>query len=323
MALNDKRLYTILSHVATWSVLFLLPMTFGPHNFPTILLPTAPVVAIFYLNYTWMASLYMDGHKASVWMIDMFLVFAFAFTMHHWVGTNNGYVFNLAVTVIIAISTRIAKHWQESEAARLKAEQAQVTAELSNLRYQTNPHFLLNTLNNIYALTAFDSHRAQEAIQELSAMLRHMLYDNLEQFVSIESEINFLQNYVKLMKLRLPDSVDVKFDISLDKSEVTIAPLLLIPLVENAFKHGVSMNKPSFVHIRLVADSHHIDFLIENTNYQKSKDDHSGHGIGLTQVQRRLELAYPGHYTWHYGPADASNIYQSHITITPLNTERP
>ena len=79
MALNDKRLYTILSHVATWSVLFLLPMTFGPHNFPTILLPTAPVVAIFYLNYTWMASLYMDGHKASVWMIDMFLVFAFAF----------------------------------------------------------------------------------------------------------------------------------------------------------------------------------------------------------------------------------------------------
>lgn len=83
------------------------------------------------------------------------------------------------------------------------------------------------------------------------------------------------------------------------------------------------MSKPSFVHIRLVADSHHIDFLIENTNYQKSKDDHSGHGIGLTQVQRRLELAYPGHYTWHYGPADASNIYQSHITITPLNTERP
>ena len=243
--------------------------------------------------------------------------------MHHWVGTNNGYVFNLAVTVIIAISTRIAKHWQESEAARLKAEQAQVTAELSNLRYQTNPHFLLNTLNNIYALTAFDSHRAQEAIQELSAMLRHMLYDNLEQFVSIESEIDFLQNYVKLMKLRLPDSVDVKFDFSLDKSEVTIAPLLLIPLVENAFKHGISMNKPSFVHISLEADSQHIDFLIENSNYQKNDDDHSGHGIGLTQVQRRLELAYPGHYTWHYGPADAGKIYQSHITITPLNTERP
>lgn len=308
--------YTILSHIATWGVLFLLPTIFRPLEYPVTLIPTAAVIVLFYVNYIWLAPLHMKGHRALCWIINALLVSGIATVMYFTLGTGVGFVFNLAVAVIIAISMRMAKHWQQSEEARLKAEQAQVSAELSNLRYQTNPHFLLNTLNNIYALTAFDTRRAQEAIQQLSAMLRHILYDNQEKEVSIESEVDFLQNYIKLMKLRLPDNIDITSDMPQDSDNASIAPLLLIPLVENAFKHGVSTTRASFIHIHLKIDSQHIDFQIENSNHQKSDNDRSGHGIGLKQVQRRLDLAYPGRYTWNYGPDETRTVYHSHITIT-------
>jgi sensor histidine kinase YesM len=228
---------------------------------------------------------------------------------------GRGYVFNLAVAVMIAVSMRLGMIWQEAEEARLAAEAAKADAELSNLRYQTNPHFLLNTLNNIYALTAFDTRRAQEAIQQLSGMLRHILYDNQEKEVQMKDEVNFLQNYVNLMKIRQPGSVDITFDTQHVYQQAKIVPLLLIPLIENAFKHGVSPTQPSFIHIRLEADKSSIDFLIENSNHPKLANDQSGHGIGLAQVQRRLDLAYAGHYRWSHGLKDDGAVYFSHINI--------
>ena len=161
--------YTILSHIATWGVLFLFPMTFRRIEYPLSLIPTMVVIGIFYLNYLWLTPrFYMQGHKVFCWVFNAVLVVVLALLMNRWVGVGRGYFFNLAVSVIIAISMRLGSLWQESEEARLTAEAARADAELSNLRYQMNPHFLLNTLNNIYALTAFDTRRAQEAIQQLS-----------------------------------------------------------------------------------------------------------------------------------------------------------
>jgi sensor histidine kinase YesM len=245
----------------------------------------------------------------------MVLVVSIAAVLHFWLGMGRGYVFNLAVAVMIAISMRLGSLWQESEEARLAAEAAKADAELSNLRYQTNPHFLLNTLNNIYALTAFDTRRAQEAIQQLSGMLRHILYDNQEKEVEMKDEVNFLQNYVNLMKIRLPGTVDVTFDTQHVYPRAKIVPLILIPLIENAFKHGVSPTQPSFIHTTLKADESCIDFLIENSNHPKLANDQSGHGIGLELVQRRLDLAYPGHYQWDHGPRKDGTVYYSHIII--------
>lgn len=310
-----QRIYTIMSHLATWVVLFLLPMSFQPLDLPLTLIPTAAVVATFYLNYWCLAPLYMSGYRAAVWGANAVLVLTLMVVMHWWIGLGYGYAFNLAVAVMVSISEQMAKHWQKAEQARLKAEEARACAELSNLRYQTNPHFLLNTLNNIYALTAFDVPRAQQAIQQLSGMLRHILYDNQEREVSIGSEVEFLQNYIKLMKIRMPSTVDVTFDIGAMTCDAKITPLILIPLVENAFKHGVSTTKPSFIHMTLSADTHQIDFKIENSNHQKTNDDHSGHGIGLVQVKRRLELAYPNSHSWQYGLTDDKTCYRSHICI--------
>ena len=309
--------YTILSHIATWGVLFLLPMTFRRIEYPLSLIPTVVVIGIFYLNYLWLTPrFYMQGHKVLCWVFNTVLVVVLALLMNRWVGVGRGYFFNLAVSVIIAISMRLGSLWRESEEARLTAEAARADAELSNLRYQMNPHFLLNTLNNIYALTAFDTRRAQEAIQQLSAMLRHMLYDNMENEVQMEDEIKFIESYIKLMKIRLPESIKVSFDTSQARNDVKIAPLVLIPLVENAFKHGISPVHESFINICLKADKEHIDFQIENSNHPKTANDESGHGIGLTQVQKRLDITYPGQYRWDHGPSADRTVYRSHLLIT-------
>ena len=310
--------YTLLSHIATWGVLFLFPMTFRQLPFPLSLIPTATVVGLFYFNYAWVTPrYYMRGNRVLCWLANGLLVAVLAIVMNRWLGVGRSYFFNLAVTVIVAVSMKLGSLWKEAEELRLEAQAARADAELSNLRYQMNPHFLLNTLNNIYALTAFDTRRAQEAIQQLSDMLRHILYDNMEAEVQMSDEQQFLESYIKLMKIRLPATVEVRFDASEADGEAKIVPLILIPLVENAFKHGVSPTSNSFIDIRLKADMERIDFCIENSYHPKAATDKSGHGIGLTQVKKRLELAYPGRYRWDYGPSADKSTYRSHILITP------
>ena len=315
--MKKHRLYNVMSHIATWAVLFLLPLTFtfGRLQFPARLVPTIGVIAVFYIHYFCVAKFYMKGHKALCWIASVAIVATVGIVMHNWLGAGLGYFFNLAVATMVATSMRIAMYWQKSEEKRLKAEKAQAEAELASLRFQTNPHFLLNTLNNIYALTTFDTQRAQKAIQELSAMLRHILYDNQKPEVSLENEADFLQNYIELMKIRYANSIDITFDTVLEANDVKIAPLILTPLVENAFKHGVILDKPCFIHMALKADDKHIDFRIENSYHQRA-ESHAGNGVGLEQAQRRLELAYAGRYSWRYGLSDDKSSYYSHIIIT-------
>jgi sensor histidine kinase YesM len=224
-------------------------------------------------------------------------------------------IFNLAVSAAVATGIVLALRWQHNEEARLAAEAAKTEAELKNLRSQINPHFLLNTLNNIYALTAIDQTRAQEAIQQLSRLLRHMLYENQEAQVDLQDEIQFLENYVSLMKIRLSQDVDVKLTKQVSDAHLKVAPLLFISLVENAFKHGISPTNPSFVHISILEDGHILRVTIENSYYPKNEQDRSGHGIGLNQVQQRLDLAYSGRYDWQKGISEDGNTYTSQITI--------
>ena len=226
-------------------------------------------------------------------------------------------LFNLCFSAAAATFVVVLMKWRETDEARKKAEAARTEAELKNLRNQINPHFLLNTLNNIYALTAFDTGKAQEAIHELSSMLRHLLYDNQQRYVSLTDEIAFLRNYIDLMKIRLTDNVEVSTDINIPKHcDIRIAPLLFISLVENAFKHGISPVKHSFIHIKITADeSGKVECLIENSNHPKDAGDRSGHGIGLQQVEQRLDMSYKGLYEWTKGLSADNSTYTSKITI--------
>ena len=230
---------------------------------------------------------------------------------------------NLSVFATAGTCIALASRWfwaddarKLAETARVKAEAAQAKAELSNLRSQINPHFLLNTLNNIYALTAFDQQRAQDAVMQLSKMLRHMLYDNQRDSVKLSDEVLFLENYVNLMKIRLPQSVDVWLRTNLCNPNKGVAPLMFISLVENAFKHGISPTDTSFVHISMEQPEDDLLIVsIENSNYPKTESDRSGHGVGLQQVQRRLDLAYSERYEWTKGVSDDGKTYLSTIKI--------
>ena len=222
----------------------------------------------------------------------------------------------LGFTAALALVIRMSREWRNAEEARREAENARTDAELKTLRNQLSPHFLLNTLNNIYALIAFDADKAQTAVLELSKMLRHMLYDNHQKFVPLQSEADFIRNYVELMRLRLSHEVKVEVDINVNsKRNIQIAPLIFISLVENAFKHGISPTEHSFVHICLTEEEEQVHCHIRNSNFPKNREDKSGSGIGLEQVKRRLELIYPDCHKWTRGPVDEGRVYVSDLII--------
>lgn len=226
--------------------------------------------------------------------------------------------FSLICAAAAALAMRLSIYWQQKETERQKTKLEQTHAALLNLKTQTSPHFLLNTLNNIYSLTAFDTEKAQHAILELSKMLRYQLYESDAETVPLTREAEFLINYIELMRLRLADHVSVTTDIQLPPSDdILIAPHILISLVENAFKHGVSAEHPSFIQISLKAESGNIHFLCRNSNFPSSASaDGTQSGIGLRQVESRLSLIYDGRYHWQRGPSPDGKVYTSEIHIT-------
>ncbi|MGK0413819.1 MAG: hypothetical protein ACJA1B_002029 [Polaribacter sp.] len=171
----------------------------------------------------------------------------------------------------------------------LKAEKAKT--ELSLLRAQINPHFFFNTLNNLYALTIKNSKQAPEVILKLSDMMRYTIYEGEKETVRLGDEIAYLNNYIELHKIRYKKSVEITFKHDIDTS-LTLAPLLYIILLENAFKHGIeTLTENAFIHINLYEDDAFIHFKIEN-NFDP-KEINETKGIGLTNLKRRLSLIYP------------------------------
>lgn len=333
-------------HIALWAFLFLSPLTYwrgtgfnGVHYLMTCMQPLFLMI-VFYLNYLVLApKFFVEGKHRYDLLINVVLLTALGVTLHYWMQYTNemfnvhhmrrtydllgtiSYIvrdsLNLAVFAAGATALALARQWVTTDQKLKEAEAARAQAELKNLRNQINPHFLLNTLNNIYALTAISAERAQGAIMELSKLLRHMLYEYQEPTVPLKEEVEFIRNYVSLMKLRMPAGVDVKFEVNCNECNLRISPMLIISLVENAFKHGISPTEPSFVRIRVYIDKANrvVTFDIRNSNFPKTEEDRSGHGIGLQQVERRLQLIYPGKYTWEKGVTDDGKTYYSKITI--------
>ena len=340
----DRRLKIFL-HIAFWAFMFLSPMQYmrgtGMSMLQYLMNCMSPMLmmVVFYLNYKWLTPKYfVSGKHRYYTLFNFIMIVSFSLFLHYWMDytrdlflpvimryrvpdTLDDFLFfvrdciNFCIFAIAATCIALAQRWLWAEQAIKAADAARVAAELGNLRSQINPHFLLNTLNNIYALTAIDTERAQSAIEQLSKLLRHMLYDNQELEVPLKDEVQFLESYINLMKIRLSKNVDVAFLRDVENPEIRISPLVFISLVENAFKHGISPTKPSFVHITLTQKGKELCVNIENSNYPKKEDDQSGHGIGLQQVQRRLDLAYYQRYEWTQKVSDDGTIYSSIIKI--------
>lgn len=168
-------------------------------------------------------------------------------------------------------------------------------ADLLHLKTQVNPHFFFNTLNNLYGLVEQDPAKAQELILKLSEMMRYSIYEGQKDWVSLNDEIIYLENYMELHRMRYHKTIEILFDIDVADRNIKIMPLLFIILVENAFKHGVEkLRKDAFVHIHLSATSQTIDFEIENNFDLEEVQDRKG--IGLKNLKQRLELVYANRY---------------------------
>lgn len=198
---------------------------------------------------------------------------------------------------------------------QLKEEQQKHTeAELAWLKNQINPHFLFNTLNNISSLIQIDADAAQDSIAKLSDLLRYAMYETNKSLVPLDGEVEFMQNYIDLMRLRHNDKLELTTEwVNPQPSTFHLPPLLFISLIENAFKHGVSSSRPSRIDVSLKTMEGGLLFVCSNTNYPKDDQNRSGSGIGLENTRRRLDLMYPGHYTWEQTLED--NIYTIKITI--------
>ncbi|HEX6180105.1 MAG TPA: histidine kinase, partial [Chitinophagaceae bacterium] len=200
--------------------------------------------------------------------------------------------FSVAYVVFFAIIRHIYNYFKlQQTAKKLRIEKQE--AELNYLKSQTNPHFLFNTLNNIYSLARDKSDLAPESILRLSKILRFMLYEAGGEFIAIEQELKIINDYIALEKLRYDDSLRVNFNHDIEDMKQALPPLLLMPLIENAFKHGVSetRNQP-FVNIHIAVNKRQLTLLVKNSTEPFSGDRTVVENIGLSNLRRQLELLY-------------------------------
>lgn len=199
----------------------------------------------------------------------------------------------------------------EQQMEELKRQNLQ--AEMDYLRYQINPHFFMNTLNNIHALIDIDTEYAKSAVIELSKMMRYVLYESGSETISLKKDIQFIENYIELMRIRYDSSIDICLDYPATiPNKVAIPSLLLIVFVENAFKHGVSYNHASFIHIRIGYRDDAVTAVISNSRHEKSRPGTTG--IGLENVKKRLALIYQDNYTLSIDDSDPA-VYTVKLII--------
>jgi LytS/YehU family sensor histidine kinase len=204
-----------------------------------------------------------------------------------------------AVTLFIVIFVamlRFVVDWFELAARKKEMENEKLTAELNFLKAQINPHFLFNTLNNLYYLAYSKSENTTEVIAKLSQMMRYMIYDSNHPKVLLSKEIEYMQSYISLERLRLNNQIPIHFDIKGSAEKVWITPLIFITFLENAFKHGVNNNNPkAWVDISIQLNGSECIYTVKNSKVD-GNGSHEKSGIGLQNVQRRLELSYPEQY---------------------------
>ena len=193
----------------------------------------------------------------------------------------------------VAVAIKLLKYWYANQQAQQILTQEKLQAELKSLKTQIHPHFLFNTLNNLYALTLKKSEKAPEMVLKLSELINYMLYECKSDEVPLSKEVKFIRNYVDIEKMRYGDKLDVDIRVSGDLNNRNIAPLILLPFVENCFKHGASENLvQSWVKITVDSHADHIVVKVENSKSGKNGGN-GNHGIGIQNVRRRLDLLYP------------------------------
>lgn len=226
----------------------------------------------------------------------------------------SGTLFLFLLVMVISGGIKIINQLFRAERRNEEIEREKATTELALLKSQINPHFFFNTLNNIYSLAVTNSPGTAPAVMKLSSIMRYVLDDSRNNYVPLNKEIQFVENYIALQKDRITDKVTVQFSCEGNTDDKQIAPLLLIAFVENAFKYGVSTHQPSVITISVKISGTQLDFMANNQKFSTTMAGLSNTGIGLRNTRRRLELLYGnGKHSLHVD--DDKNAFHVHLIL--------
>ncbi len=314
MRLKNSPYNRILRHIIFWILCYLAltieDYTFYPNwrrSFAVNFINVIFFIPILYTNlYKLIPKLLFQGRYffytlisgvAIAAIVSLINFFNFYFFNSPYYLSDRAFI--AVITELIAIYTfttalKFIQMYYVSESQLKELHNENLRIELNLLKNQVNPHFLFNTLNNIYFLAGKNSEQMQDAVLKLSELLSYQLYNNKEELVSLNQELDNLKNYIELEQLRVEDTVIVKAVLTTDVTNKKIAPMLLLPLVENAFKHGTDLviDNPE-INIQAVIDNNRLKFTCDNF-FRNKTTEISLKGIGLQNVQRRLELLYNG-----------------------------
>lgn len=333
--------------VLVWTIVLLMPLFFRGIRYSDLtyesyirfLVVPLSFMFLFYLNYFYLTEKLLNPGKTGLFIclnlliivsvvasvhllfryvlvdpMDMRRPFSPTFMHQFRFFSGNAVIYSLVVAAAVAV--RMTENWYRSERQRQELEKDRVETELAGLKSQLNPHFLFNTLNSIYSLIMIDQEKAQNTVHDLSRLLRYVLYRSNGKDVLLSEDLAFVSDYMRLMQVRLKPGVDVSADIPADCGDRRIAPLLFISLVENAYKHGLAVEKP-FIHVRVSIEGNRIVFDIENScghdcgSVSSSRGECSG--IGIANLERRLEILYPGRHRLECGRENGT--YRSVLEI--------
>ena len=326
-----------LTHIASWAVVFIMPalifISEGNQRFEEALyrsLASLPFLMIlFYLCYFWLIDRLWFKKQYTFFILVAVTLILFVsyskyelfsyFALHkskHKMPPFHAFVYfdflsNL-LPVVFAMAIRYAQRNFSLEIAQKEAQAHKLQADLTQLRYQLQPHFFFNALNNIYSLIEFDPQKAQQSVHSLSKLMRHFMQNSDQKQISLAEEVDFLQQYISLMQLRLTDKTTVQVDFPKQVPQLTIAPLLFISLVENAFKHGVSATNTTTLSFSLRVEGDTIIFRSENTKIPTQESLYSS-GIGIDNLKKRLTLLYPERH--QYTIEEKEGKYIAQLTI--------
>ena len=342
----------IVIHLAAWLCFLLLPFLFYPrpreidfsffkdHYLTTFfIVNNGFIIAFYYLNtYLFLPKL-LDQKKFfsyTALILALLVFYTFLPRIYHTLfagsappisgnrpgGPNNrvrpvANPFNLAIFLLVFVFStgiRVINQWLRSEAHNKEIANEKLKAELSFLKAQINPHFLFNTLNNIYALATAQSEHTAAAVMKLSSIMRYVLTEARNDLVPLEKEIQFTSHYIELQKMRLTDKTSIEFSVRGEPLGRQIAPLLLLPFVENAFKYGISTRERSPINILLEIKDNWLYFSICNQKHPNTLLRVSDNtGIGISNTKRRLDLFYEDRFSLEI--QDKSNEFIVHLKV--------
>ncbi|MFL5765385.1 MAG: sensor histidine kinase [Bacteroidia bacterium] len=324
----------LLIHVLGCAAFLALPVLFSPDfsldftfihlkSFQRDFLFSIFLLIFFYLNYFYLVPKFYFEKKYVLFFVISFVSFILflilpALLIHGSAGQQNtvytslfirdlrGRTFQLLIVLFFSLLLRISNQWK-------KLEKEKLDAELSYLKAQINPHFLFNTLNSIYSLAIVQSDNVASSIVKLSNMMRYILSESSSNSVNMEKEIDYIRSYIELQQIRFGTFIDFNCDITGDPKGKKIAPLVLIPFIENAYKHGVNAEEDSIIRIEIDITDEIVRMYVMNNKVHVHRSEELKSGLGVDNTRNRLQMLYPGRH--HLDIINNNKEYSVTLTI--------